>query len=347
MLPGLSEQTSKTVDEAKLSIAPNKPLSSWSRTSSHLRPTFRYHPQTASVTISSASDQEPSVSSPTLPTSVDVATVNTFADNVPRRPIADFDDDLFGDTLPTTPTVLTNVCESWACFQSPWTVQTLAPIIKDYPLSLDGGPGFARTSMSGGSVSITEYGNYSRTTASNDDAPLYVFDHHALKHLQSYYSPIPQCFGNDVLADDPYRSLPPAWLLVGVEGSGTPIHDHPSTIAWNALLSGRKLWVCLPPDVEESWLLLNLEEGEEGESEGEGEGEGEQEDEGDEDFDLSAVSWFAATSCLPPSAKVIIQNPVSRSSLFTRSLQIVQPTNKPPFPPLSSPFLSPPLHREK
>jgi hypothetical protein len=31
-----------------------------------------------------------------------------------------------------------------------------------------------------------------------------------------------------------FRPLPPAWLLVGARASGTPIHNHPSTIAWNA-----------------------------------------------------------------------------------------------------------------
>lgn len=43
--------------------------------------------------------------------------------------------------------------------------------------------------------------------------------------------------------------------------SGTPVHDHPSTIAWNALLSGVKLWVCLPPTIDERHLLLNTDAG--------------------------------------------------------------------------------------
>jgi hypothetical protein len=36
------------------------------------------------------------------------------------------------------------------------------------------------------------------------------------------------------------RPLPQAWLLVGAEGSGTPIHCHPRTVAWNTLLAGAK-----------------------------------------------------------------------------------------------------------
>ena len=61
-----------------------------------------------------------------------------------------------------------------------------------------------------------------------------------------------------------YRPLPPAWLLMGVKRSGTPIHDHPLTVAWNALLVGCKLWCCLPPDVDEGALLLNLREDDDG-----------------------------------------------------------------------------------
>jgi len=43
------------------------------------------------------------------------------------------------------------------------------------------------------------------------------------------------------------RPLPPSWLLVAAARSGTPIHDHPHTVAWNVLLSGCKLWAILPP----------------------------------------------------------------------------------------------------
>lgn len=69
----------------------------------------------------------------------------------------------------------------------------------------------------------------------------------------------PRCFQHDAQAcinGSTFRPLPPAWLLVGAAGSGTPIHDHPSTAAWVPLLSGTKAWVLLPPDVDPAALLL-------------------------------------------------------------------------------------------
>jgi hypothetical protein len=104
---------------------------------------------------------------------------------------------------------------------------------------------------------------------------------------------VPKCFTKDVmsgLTGTQFRPLPPAWLLVGCKRSGTPIHDHPATVAWNALLSGCKLWCVLPPTVDESALLLlpEQEEDDGGAKEKEvEEGEGD-----DDDFDLSALQWF-------------------------------------------------------
>ena len=65
----------------------------------------------------------------------------------------------------------------------------------------------------------------------------------------------PRCFSRCVqarLRRPGECPLPPAWLLVGAALSGTPIHDHPTTVAWNALFVGCKLWCCLPADVDET-----------------------------------------------------------------------------------------------
>lgn len=238
-----------------------------------------------------------------------------FHDNVARVPGSDFADDPYGDRLPNVPTVLTGLCvlengETWPALS--WSVQDLAarscPTTK---VSLDGGPSFARASICSGKVSMTEYQRYCEADADGDSTPLYVFDADFLKStfsdgsLVSSASSIPACFSNDMMSccnGTRFRPLPPAWLLVGVVGSGTPIHDHPLTVAWNALLTGLKLWCCLPPDVDESLLLLNLHDNNE-----------EEDDDEEFDFDVSARQWFGR--CCQEQlvehsgAKIIVQRP--------------------------------------
>lgn len=205
------------IDKAKKNISSSHPLSAWLGSRPSLTP--------------------PTLSSPTLRVGD-----RTYCDTCVRLPIENYISDATGDSLPSHPAVLTGVCSDWECFtSSPWTISHLSTLIPSTPLSLDGGPGFARGSICFGSVTLPQYRDYAEISSSLDSAPLYVFDHRILSspELSSSFS-IPPCFSNDVLANNPCRALPPAWLLVGAEGSGTPIHDHPTTIAWNALLSGCK-----------------------------------------------------------------------------------------------------------
>jgi histone arginine demethylase JMJD6 len=255
-----------------------------------------------------------------------------FHDNVARVPGSSFKDDGHGDCLPRTPTVLTGLLDEWPAFYRPgisWNVQDLASrtaattattttttTTTASRVSLDGGPSFARMSMCSGKATMKEYQQYCENDADGDSAPLYVFDpdiltsafvaHHddgsgngmedkSSSLMVSDAFSTPACFSNDAMGcinGTEYRPLPPAWLLVGVTRSGTPIHNHPLTVAWNALLVGCKLWCCLPPDVDESLLLLNLD------------------DESDDDFDLSAIDWFQqCRQKLPDQAKIIVQRP--------------------------------------
>ena len=60
------------------------------------------------------------------------------------------------------------------------------------------------------------------------------------------HAPPPVAAGG-LFASDP---SPPThrWMLLGAEGSGTPLHVDPlATSAWNALVSGAKLWALFPP----------------------------------------------------------------------------------------------------
>ncbi|CAM9575399.1 unnamed protein product [Scytosiphon promiscuus] len=294
------------IDRAKLSIAPGARLGDWS---------------TAGASSTSSSNVSAQVQISSCHGSVTVGT-SAFKDNVDRSPGSAFADDEHGDTLPRLPTVLTGLLDRWAAYASPdsgkiWTLQNLAARTVGTMVSLDGGPSFARQSMSSGKVSLAEYQRYAENSSDGDSAPLYVFDPNILGPSSTFRddgSPVrdafdtPPCFSRDAaseICDDKLRPLPPKWLLVGAVRSGTPIHDHPTTVAWNALLVGCKLWCCFPPDVDESALLLNLDAG--------------GDDEGGEEFDLSALEWFCRAGAstgdgeggrqLHDSARIIVQRP--------------------------------------
>ena len=307
------------IDRAKKSIAPRAELKDWLSDSSAVL--------SSAVASDSDSDSDSihvqvqvqvqvqehiDVCHDTVTLTVDNGGLQlVYRDNVTRIPGCSFTHDVHGDSLPHVPAVLTGLMDDWLAVLRPFsnpaagTCSTSTTIFKTARVSLDGGPSFARMSMGQGKVTLEEYKHYCESgEASKDIAPLYVFDPDVLKStFASDEFHVPECFSNDVMAcmdGTEYRPLPPAWLLVGVKRSGTPIHDHPLTVAWNALLVGCKLWCCLPPDVDESLLLLNLHDDEEDEDEDE---------DADADFDLSALEWFRQCGKLPESAKIIVQRP--------------------------------------
>lgn len=350
-----------TTDEAKRRLAPRQPLDAWTQPTG---PFVRFE-EVPVDSINRESSQSKCIRIHTTQQSTDggndVATARNFVDNVPRRESAAFACP-WGDDLPTEPTVLTGCCDEWPAFGNPdkqWTVPNLArraasnnECEDEQLFSVDGGPGFARESYGEGRVTMPEYARYCHNHADGDAVPLYVFDHRCLRprtahggigqvDISSTASQIdaslnlfddyriPQSFERDVmsgLTGTRFRPLPPAWLLVGCARSGTPLHDHPLTVAWNALLSGCKLWAILPPDIDETMLLLNTkkvgetmnrsffagdEHGRNGDAlaatstkeddsihyddetnKKEEEGGGGGDDDDDDDFDLSALDWF-------------------------------------------------------
>ena len=200
-------------------------------------------------------------------------------DNAVRTTLEGYDD--FGDNLPTTPTVLLGVPPSPS---ERYTANNMAlEDVTQLRFNVDGGPSWARDSLSQPSVSMAAYSEYCATSADGDDAPLYIFDQKLPPSLTASYT-IPQCFAHDAMSGiASLRPLPPLWLLVAAKRSGTPIHDHPHTVAWNVLLTGTKLWAILPPG-EASHALAN--------------------DQG------SALSWFLRNGqSLPPTTVTIIQRP--------------------------------------
>ena len=288
------DSTVYNINRAKRNLSPTNDLSDWKCKSAD---------PNAHGSIGTVTD-----------TTVTLGSGKSYRDNTMRRPCSAFNDNVHGDTLPNTPTVLTGCCDDWQAFHSPgesWNVKDLADRYKPL-VSLDGGPSFARMSMGGAQVSLEEYQRYCTNNADGDNTPLYVFDPAFLKPESTFANgdfvsqefSIPNCFSNDEMAccnGSRFRPLPPAWLLVGAALSGTPIHNHPMTVAWNALLSGCKLWCCLPPNVPESALLLHFQH-----EDGDG---GDNEEEEDHEFDLSALQWFEQCGELPDDARIIVQHP--------------------------------------
>ena len=317
----------RTIDDAKRSLAPRRSLSEWSAPSSAPRVNLE---DGAIVVISSSGAKR-----------------RRLKDNVPRASLAVFTSH-HGDDLPREPTVITGCCDGWSALG--WSVDDLASRLvgEDAVVALDGGPGFARLSLGHASVSMREYQRYVAEGGDGDAAPLYVFDADAVKDggpLRDGWT-TPHCFSHDAQAGvtgSRFRPLPPAWLLVGVARSGTPIHNHPSTAAWVPLLSGAKAWIVLPPNVAEEELLLgpptdkprrcsslSLSSGDDDDAAG---GSAETTEKGfdlrssssslagdeaagsveaaEEGFDLSALRWFGTCTerTLPPGACVVVQRP--------------------------------------
>jgi hypothetical protein len=208
-----------------------------------------------------------------------------------------------GADLPTSPAVLVGVVENDLAAPHRWGAAALAArAARDGEWAewgVDGGPAFARETLAAARVTMPAYEAYARDdggedavgSAAADAAPLYIFDDRfaarrdAAGGLFSDELPLPPCFSAQADAAAPAaaaRPLPARWLLVSAPGSGTPVHNHPATVAALVLLAGAKLWLALPPD----WPLV--------------------------DEQLSAAAFFearAAEAALPPGAVVIVQAP--------------------------------------
>lgn len=203
----------------------------------------------------------------------DSITRSIYYDNADRMEF--IDGETFKDTgedLPHTPCVLLGCGDTWPALRDgSWCIENLSTRFdKEHDLfQVDGGPQRARESMASACVSMHEYHRYCSNNGDGDDAPLYIFDVKSLaqgkfsdgRSVNCEYS-IPRCFVHDQMScitGTTLRPLPPAWLLVGASRSGTPLHDHPYTAAWNTLVSGCKLWAIMPPDTSCDSLLVDVE----------------------------------------------------------------------------------------
>lgn len=89
----------------------------------------------------------------------------------------------------------------------------------------------------------------------HDESPLYLFDCNGapMEKISREYE-TPAIFKDDAfkLFDSERMKCRPdhRWLIAGPARSGSTFHKDPNqTSAWNVVLSGMKLWIMLPPDV--------------------------------------------------------------------------------------------------
>lgn len=161
-----------------------------------------------------------------------------------------------GSDLPTDrPAVFTGVTAHWDHGAAAWTADAL--VRRSVPSDVwgvDGGPPFACETLASAGVTMAAYAEYLLGGAARDLSPLYIFDdkfgtrRDAAGALFIDAMPLPAFFTADAPTATTDRPLPLRWLLVGAPGSGTPVHNHPATVAILVLMVGVKLWVALPPD---------------------------------------------------------------------------------------------------
>ncbi|CAL1140067.1 unnamed protein product, partial [Cladocopium goreaui] len=146
-----------------------------------------------------------------------------------------------GNASPSTPAVLCGAMADWPAMKL-WTLPAFAEDFGHQKIICDHRFGIR--------LRMNDFIDYLKKQ--EDDSPLYLFDHcfgeyPSTRALLKHYS-VPPVFGQDLLEllgplRPPYR-----WLLIGPRRSGSTLHKDPlGTSAWNALISGRKLWVLFPP----------------------------------------------------------------------------------------------------
>lgn len=111
---------------------------------------------------------------------------------------------------------------------------------------------------------LSFYAEYYKNNS--DESPLYLFDcnSQAIKTLRNEYA-TPEIFKNDLFKlfqeKDVHCRPDHRWLIVGPAGSGSTFHKDPNqTSAWNAGLTGKKLWIMLPPGVKPPGVSTDKDE---------------------------------------------------------------------------------------
>eukprot|EP01048_Picozoa_sp_COSAG05_P003629 COSAG05_NODE_173_length_14969_cov_29.555884_2_plen_400_part_00 len=162
--------------------------------------------------------------------------------------------------LPGCPAVLGGLLNTWAAMptaaRSPrsWTMRNLARRL--------GGQEMACGDDTAGATVLLQFGAFvgSYLRGCPDRNPMFVFDATCIEvgaamaqlkgdcNLGADYRP-PAIFAEEDFLSHLLEARPPyQWLIVAPARSGSPVHTDPmATMAWNALLEGKKRWVMFHP----------------------------------------------------------------------------------------------------
>lgn len=173
--------------------------------------------------------------------------------NIPRVHVRDLSPQRFREEFgtPNMPVIITGMMDQWPCFgkgdnkETAWNQENWLHKYSDTEFAI------GRYQMR-----LEEYFTYMNGIDS-DESPLYLFDSKfgdKIPELLDQYS-VPEYFSHDLfdlLADGTPEGdkVRPSfrWILVGPARSGSTYHKDPNhTSAWNALISGEKLWIMYPP----------------------------------------------------------------------------------------------------
>jgi len=165
--------------------------------------------------------------------------------------------------LARRPTILKGLIEEWPAYNRSsshrWCLDSL---IKRYP-----NLAFRAEST------LTTLGNY-RTYHDNcwlDESPVYLFDSQFVEKSSTTLFPrglgddfsVPEIFQQDLFSCLGDQRPDYRWLIIGPARSGSTWHIDPNgTSAWNAVISGRKYWICFPPHITPPGVMVNDDESE-------------------------------------------------------------------------------------
>ncbi|WAQ89319.1 hypothetical protein PtA15_11A6 [Puccinia triticina] len=182
----------------------------------------------------------------------------------PRKPHSNIDKITIEEPstfqLPNKPTILKGLIEEWPAYSRSsshcWTLESLT---KRYP-NLE----FRAESTL---TTLADYREY-HDNCLLDESPIYLFDSQFVEKSsikrglgEDFF--VPRIFEQDLFSCLGDQRPDYRWLIIGPARSGSTWHIDPNgTSAWNAVITGRKYWICFPPHTTPPGVIVNEDESE-------------------------------------------------------------------------------------